>query len=103
MSTPKTLTLALKREYFDQVASGTKLDEFRLVTPFWERRLQGVEFERVVLTLGYPSKDDSARRLEFSWDGVRRTTLQHPLFGAEPVEVFAISLRRPLPPIPRSL
>lgn len=103
MDTPKTLTLALKREYFDQVAGGTKFDEFRLVTPFWERRLQGAEFVRVVITLGYPAKDDRARRLEFRWDGVRRTTLQHPLFGAGPVEVFAISLRRPLQPLPRSL
>lgn len=29
-----TLTLALKGEYFDAIRAGTKLEEFRLVTPY---------------------------------------------------------------------
>lgn len=96
-SSPRTLTIALRQEYFDQVVSGTKLDEFRLTTPYWEKRLANASYERLVLTLGYPAKDDAARRREFAWDGFKRITMQHPLFGPEPVEVFAISLRKPWP------
>lgn len=86
------LVLPLKAEYFNAVKAGTKPEEFRLRTPFWRKRLEGKTFERVVLTLGYPSRNDTERRLVLPWRGLRETTITHPHFGPEPVEVYAINV-----------
>ncbi len=86
------LTLPLKAEYFDAIRSGAKLEEFRLVTPFWRKRIEGRSYDSVVLTKGYPSASDPARRLEVPWNGYRQITLTHPHFGPDPVEVFAIDV-----------
>lgn len=86
------LVLPLKREYFEAIKAGTKPEEYRLRNAYWRRRLEGREFAHVVLTLGYPARDDSARRLVLPWRGLRVTTLQHPLFGPKPVEVYAIKV-----------
>lgn len=37
-----TLSLNLKSEYFDQIKSGDKTEEYRLCKPFWHKRLEGV-------------------------------------------------------------
>jgi hypothetical protein len=88
-----TLTLALKGEYFDAIKAGTKLEEFRLVTPYWRRRLEGRTYDRIELTRGYPKRGDAARRLVLPWQGYRVTSITHPHFGAEPVVVFAINVQ----------
>ena len=87
-----SLVLPLKAEFFNAIKAGTKTEEYRLRNAYWRRRLEGREFAQVVLTLGYPSRGDSARRLVLPWRGLRVTTLQHPLFGAAPVEVYAIKV-----------
>lgn len=86
------LTLPLKAEYFDAIKDGTKLEEFRLVTPFWRKRIEGRSYTSVVLTKGYPKAGDSERRIEVPWLGYRRITITHPHFGSVPVEVFAINV-----------
>lgn len=86
------LVLPLKAEYFYAIKDGTKGEEFRLRTPYWRRRLEGKTFDRVVLTLGYPSRDDTERRLVLPWRGLREATITHPHFGTEPVEVYAINV-----------
>lgn len=48
-----TLTLPLKGEYFDQIKAGTKPEEFRLVTPYWRRRLDGRTYDPIELTRGF--------------------------------------------------
>lgn len=87
------LTLPLKAEYFNAIRDGTKPEEFRLVTPYWRKRLEGRTYDGIVLTLGYPAADDTGRRLERPWRGHRQTTITHPHFGLDPVEVFAIDVR----------
>ena len=91
----KTLTLPLKREYFEQIRDGHKLEEYRLCTPHWRKRLEGQQYDRIVLTLGYPEKSDAARRIERPWRGFTNKTITHPHFGAEPVQVFAIDVSEP--------
>ena len=86
------LTLALNGIYFDQIKAGTKTEEFRLRTDYWRKRLEGRSYDRVILTRGYPTRDDHDRRLTLPWRGYRETTLTHPHFGPEPVEVFAIKV-----------
>ena len=89
------LVLPLKAEYFDAIQAGTKPEEFRLVTDYWRRRLVGRKFDRIVLTKGYPKRDDHDRRLVRAWNGYRVRTITHPHFGPEPVEVYAIDVSHP--------
>lgn len=90
------LILPLKSEYFDAIRDGSKLEEFRLTTPYWTKRLVGRTFDHVVLTKGYPSCDDHARRMVRAWAGYRVCNITHPHFGAAPVEVFAIDVSKAL-------
>lgn len=90
----RVLTLPLKGEYFDAIKNGTKPEEFRLMTPYWRKRLEGRTYDCIVLTKGYPKRDDRDRRLILPWQGYRITTLTHPHFGADPVDVFAINVKR---------
>ena len=87
------LVLHLKREYFEQIRCGEKPEEFRLCTPYWERRLEGREYGRVGLVLGYPAEGDSERRLARPWRGFTKRRITHPHFGTAPVDVYAIDVR----------
>ena len=84
------LQLALKAEYFDQIKAGLKDHEYREITPYWKKRLEGRTYDRVILTRGYPKKTDQSRRLEFPWRGVTKMDILHPHFGSDFVEVYAI-------------
>lgn len=88
----RTLNLPLKREYFEAIRDGRKPEEYRLCTTFWRKRLEGREFDQVVLTLGYPARDDHGRRLVRAWRGYTIKTITHPHFGPSPVQVFAIDV-----------
>ena len=92
------LVLPLKREYFEAIREGSKTEEYRLCTPYWRKRL-GISalknFDRVVLTLGYPARDDHARRLIRPWRGYTIKTITHPHFGPDPVQVYAINVQEP--------
>lgn len=90
-----TLHLPLKREYFEAIRDGTKPEEFRLCTPHWDKRLEGRDYDQISLTLGYPARDDHARRLVLPWRGYTIKTITHPHFGTEPVQVYAIDVRAP--------
>ena len=48
------LTLPLKAEYFDAIRDGSKLEEYRLVTPFWAKRLEGRTYDRRRADEGLP-------------------------------------------------
>lgn len=88
-----TLTLALKGEYFDAIKMGIKTEEFRLLTQYWRRRLEGRTYDMIELTRGYPKRSDQERRLVLAWQGYRLTTITHPHFGTDPVEVYAIFVK----------
>jgi hypothetical protein len=88
------LTLPLKAEYFDAIRDGSKHEEYRLVTPFWSKRLVGRNYDYIVLTKGYPKRLDGGRRLTLPWRGYTVKTITHPHFGDKPVEVFAINVSR---------
>ncbi|MBX8493128.1 ASCH domain-containing protein [Pseudomonas cichorii] len=92
------LTLALKGEYFDAIKAGTKVEEFRLVTPYWRQRIEDRAYGWIELTRGYPKREDTTRRLILPWQGFRIVTLTHPHFGPDPVEVFAINVQKPARP-----
>lgn len=87
------LTIALKREYFDAIKRGEKLEEYRLVTDYWRRRLEHRHYDCIILTLGYPKSDDHECRITRPWRGYTIKTIKHPHFGPEPVQVYAIDVR----------
>lgn len=86
------LRLPLKREYFEQISSGVKKEEYRLYTPYWQKRLQGNQFGLIVLTLGYPKLTDTSRVITRPWQGYTVKTIKHKHFGPNPVRVFAIKV-----------
>lgn len=88
------LHLALKGEYFDAIKAGTKTEEYRLCTPYWMKRLASPFglYDRIVLTRGYPRRDDHERRLVLPWQGYTIKTITHPHFGLHPVQVYAIKV-----------
>lgn len=89
-----TLHLPTRALYFDQIANGEKLEEYRLVTEYWQKRLDGHSYSRIVLTRGYPKGGgvEGSTRLTLPWRGYQIKTITHPHFGPEPVEVFAIDV-----------
>ncbi|WP_035061005.1 hypothetical protein [Andreprevotia chitinilytica] len=84
------LILPVNGVYFDQIADGSKRYEFRLRTPYWQKRLEGRTYDHVFVTRGYPRRDDATRRLIRPWRGYELQTIIHPHFGPTPVEVYAI-------------
>ena len=85
-----TLTLRVKGEYFDAIKSGEKTFEYRLVTGYWARRIIGRDYKNVIVTKGYPKRDDTSRIMKFPWRGYTNETITHPHFGDKPVKVFSI-------------
>ena len=102
----KTLTLPLKRKWFDMIKSGVKLEEYREIKPRYLEMfcttLRGFEanhsnnfdvsfhlkwpeeqgFDTLVFTLGYPKAGDTERRLTFKNPRIRIGT-GNPEWGAE--------------------
>ncbi|MFZ5139282.1 ASCH domain-containing protein [Enterobacter hormaechei] len=78
------LQLAVNGEYFDQMKRGEKVEEYRLVNPYWCRRLsQGHNqqlprrFDRLIITKGYPRKDDCERRIDIPYAGYEVKVITH--------------------------
>lgn len=88
----RVLQLAIEGEYFQAILDGDKTEEYRLQNAYWARRLEGKEFDKLILTWGYPSKTDGKRRIEMPWAGVKKKWMAHKHFGSEAVEVYAIQI-----------
>ena len=87
-----TLQLAVKGEYFDDMKRGEKNEEYRLVTSFWRKRILARKYDRLIITRGYPKRDDMSRRIDVPYAGYEVKTITHPHFGDMPVKVFAIKV-----------
>lgn len=91
-----SLTLRVKKEYFDQIKTGTKTEEYRVVNDYWTSRIVE-EMDRVTtvrILLGYPKRGDMSKVLEFPYKGYTKKQITHPLFGPTPVLVYAVTLER---------
>ena len=87
------LVLHVKGIYFDQIKAGTKVEEYRLGTPYWSKRLFK-RYENVVIARGYPKADDTDKHQVFPWNGVTRRSIVHPHFGSRAVDVYVIALTK---------
>lgn len=86
------LQIALKGEYFDAIKKGNKYYEFREFNNFWQKRLVGKNFDKIILTKGYPSKTETEKFLTFDYAGYIVKKLTHKHFGDQPLTVFAIRI-----------
>ena len=99
----KTLTLSLKKQWFDMIKSGEKKEEYREIKAYYEKRFleplssrlfrkgeTGVKpFDTLVFTLGYPKADDTERRLTFKNPRIRIGTGK-PEWGAVPSKLYFV-------------
>lgn len=94
----KTLTLSLKKQWFEKIKSGEKKEEYRENSEYWQRRLyrsmdandaEFKHFDSIVFTLGYPKADDSERRLVFKNPKIRIGTGRTE-WGAVPGKTYFI-------------
>jgi len=60
----KTLHLNLYREYFDAILKGEKTTEYRDVTPYWSKRLEGRYYDVIKFRNGY-RKDAPEMTIKF--------------------------------------
>lgn len=87
----RVLRLPVKREYFEQIKSGTKTEEYRIIKEYWSKRLIK-EYDEVWVTLGYPSSDETDKIIKFKWTGYEIKKITHKEFGNKEVDVYAIQL-----------
>ena len=88
-----TLYLNLKKEYFDQIKSGIKKEEYREIKPYWTVRLNK-QHDSIMIILGRPKQHNENNSITFPWKGYEIKTITHPLFGNKPTEVYAIKLEK---------
>jgi len=50
------LHLNLHREFFSQIAAGTKRTEYRSQTPYWKKRLENRQYDAIQFRNGYATK-----------------------------------------------
>lgn len=65
----KDLHLNLKGEYFHAIRAGKKVEEYRLYNDYWRKRLEGREYERLIIKLGYPASHEAHRIINLPYFG----------------------------------
>ena len=65
----KVLHLNLYHKYFDQILKGEKTTEYREVTPYWSKRLEGRHYDVIKFKNGY-RKDAPEMLVEFKGVGI---------------------------------
>jgi hypothetical protein len=83
------LILHLESCYFRQIKDGTKEFEYRAVKDYWEKRLIGRQYDRVIFWDAYKPRTPETVIIR-PYRGFERQTITHPRFGTKPIRVFAI-------------
>ena len=65
----RILHLNLYRKYFDAILNGEKTIEYREITPYWSKRLEGRHYDVIKFKNGY-RKDAPEMLIEFKGMGV---------------------------------
>lgn len=89
------LFLHVKEKYFNQIKSGEKKEEYRLVKPYWIERLNR-NYDGIYVFRGYPKKDSWSPEnfMRFPWMGIATRMIKHEEFGDHLIQVFVIPLVR---------
>ena len=105
------LRLSLKRKWFEMTRDGIKTEDYREVNEYWIKRLVYTgfylhplnycvearsgqwhpvkEFSHNIMTLGYPSANDTDRIIQFEHAGIEIRT-GNPEWGAEPDKLYFV-------------
>jgi hypothetical protein len=84
----KNLHLVLTNHWFDEVISGRKKYEYRMITPNWVKRLSNRKYNTITFSRGYTSE-----KAIFVCGEIIVTTIKHDFFGTDPVPVFQIEIK----------
>lgn len=82
------LFLTIKRQYFDQILLGDKKEEYRLVKPYFDKKLKDRYYDTITLQAGYSNKSP---RLTAVYCGCEVKEITHEFFGGT-VTVYAIQI-----------
>lgn len=86
------LYLPVKGRWFLDIQNGIKPFEYRLYNDYWCRRLIGKTFDRIVITHGYPKRDDMSRRIIKPWADYEIQTVVSEEWDNIPQTCFAIRI-----------
>jgi hypothetical protein len=89
----KKLVLHVKKIYFDLIKSGAKSYEYRLITPYWTKRIFKRSYDVIEIHCGYPKQGDTSKIITRKWSGYYMALIHHDHFGKDRVKVFAIDVR----------
>lgn len=90
MNNKRILHLHLRYKYFDAIAAGTKLKEYREAAK-WKHKLDSNDYTHIMLYRGYQKKAHDTV-MELPYCGYELKTITHPHFGPDPVQVCAIDV-----------
>jgi hypothetical protein len=69
MAERRILHLNLVREFFDRIAKGEKLEEYRDRTDYWKTRLEGREYDIIRFRNGY---GPTVPEMDVEWKGIEK-------------------------------
>ena len=64
MTDKLSLKLTLHRDYFEAIAAGRKVEEYRKIKPYWTTRLVGRTYDEIYFRNGY-NADSPFMRVEY--------------------------------------
>lgn len=74
------------------IERGEKTEEYRQITPYWQKRIANRHYSVVELSLGYPKRDDFSRRMSFEVRDIRIGKGSIQLGAPKDEDVFIIML-----------
>lgn len=84
----KDLFLIVTKKYFDEIKSGSKKEEYRLITSYWIKKIINKNYENIIFQLGYNKKN----RVIVKYLGFELKNIKHDFFGNDEISVFALKL-----------
>ena len=93
MPKQKILFLSVKKKYFEMIKQGIKTEEYRELNNYWFKKLVNKNYDEIIISLGYPKKNDISKRISFKYEGYTLGNIKHEEWNYENKRVFAIKLQ----------
>lgn len=88
------LFVVIKKKYFDLIKSGQKKEEYRLITEYWKKRIEGRDYSHIIFQVGYSK---TAERIKVVYEGYCKRYIKHEFFGNKETKVYALQLGKIVP------
>lgn len=85
----RELFISIKKVYLDQIIKGTKIEEYRMIKPYWENKLINQKYDCIKFKSGYFV---GSPEIKIQYLGYEIKKYKSPLFGDKEVMVFALKL-----------